>query len=333
MVRYTILVFVLILAACAPTPAPMLVTAPVREVEAPTVETATSPDESVIAPTDKPSDAPWDDPYGEIPPELCPPDMEATEQPTFGPPQKEGEVVVQRGVFANQQGEMFSLVVAGADEASVVEYTSQVRVCLDVVFTPEPAVAEAPVEASGQGGQGLDAGLLMIEIWPMSLVLGGRAERAQDITRALVEMPVDQWEGHLLENEFVIKTADREYMVDFVIDPSICNGCLHQYGERSNKRKAWAKVCVSGGGGSVIEGLCLGGNTVPNSSCTVAKGGTETCVVSHDSGAGNTTTYDLGVRGLAGSNRYRVSGRWNWPGWSAGYYAPAPTGSDFNCNP
>jgi hypothetical protein len=53
--------------------------------------------------------------------------------------------------------------------------------------------------------------------------------------------------------------------------------------------------------------------------------------MSHN-GGWTTSTYDLGVQGNA-HGQYRVSGRWWWPGWSAGYYARAPTGSFRRCLP
>lgn len=318
MVRILALVILLALVACGPTPGPT--EAPPGPIEAPPEPAAEETGEET-----------WENPYETSPAELCPPDGETVGQPIFGELVEAEELWLQRGLFANEQGELFSVTVAGLNPETVAEYTAVARVCFDMIpsgrMASEPGASQPEEEVPKEAEPSPDDLFITIDF-----VASGPLEEAQDVAQELSVEPVEVWESWLKERDWTTEGAEQGYVLDFIIDPPICNGCRHQYVERKGCR-AWVNLSVAGGGGSVIAGLCKSGSTYPYARRTVTHGGTETASMSHQSAVN--ITYDLGVRGRQSSNTYRISGRWGWVGWYAGYSssAPNPRYSSWNCNP
>lgn len=282
---------------------------------------------------------PWDDPYEAIDPELCPRDADPVGQPEFGDPVEEqlpaiGAALVQHGVFANEQGELFRVDVVGVNEAAMREYTENVWVCFDLI--PAGPISES--KPSGpESEQAQPASVFENEedlIVLISLLGVLSPDQAREVVGRLVATPIDAWQEVLQEHGFDLdkqRELEQEYVFDFVIDPTANNWSTHQYPEKQ-ARKIWVTISVSGGGGSVKAALCRNGwrirsTTVERNSASVP----DTATMSHN-GISTTSTYDLGVKGNS-NGTYRVSGRWLWPGWSAGYYDSAPTGSYRFCSP
>lgn len=112
----------------------------------------------------------------------------------------------------------------------------------------------------------------------------------------------------------------KHYVVDFVIDPHIENGSTHYYPQRSAAR-AYVIVSVANGGGSVSADLYK--NATHLDSKGVTKGSEPESVSMSDDNQGTAATYDLAVKGND-SSIYRLSGRYEWAGWSASYHSPQP---------
>jgi len=336
-VRVLTLIVLLLLVACGPTPAPST-----PQTIDKTAEVTVLAPEGTAAPmgTTVPTEVGetvWENPYQEIPAQLCPPVDADTRQPTFGDPRQEGELWLQRGLIANDQAELFSMVVAGLDPATVGEYTSQVKVCFDMIPGDGAAgesAASPPVEEVPAGDE-LGPEDLFIAVYLVASTPPKEAPDpfavAQNAIQELSPMPVTEWASWLKSNGWTAENAEQGYVLDFVVDPTIGSVCCHQYIESWGNR-GWVMISVAGGGGSVTAGLCKNRNTTPVSKYTVTKRATpEATVISNYNGA--TTIYDFGVRGRQSSNTYRVSGRWGYAGWNVGYATPQPPGSRLNCNP
>ncbi len=289
----------------------------------------------------------WDQLARLHPPELCPPDVEPEERPIFGAIENvriEGRQVVQgvaqTGLVSNKEGELFVMEVTGMRAEAVRKYANEVRVCLDYLSTPElPKLNkdEQQTKVPSKKGQvgirafGSNSADLIIEVYLLGF---GEPEKNQDLIKLLLSTPVQEWESVLKEFEVHPQLRrgqeiERGYVIDMVIDPSIARSARHQYQEKQGTR-AKADISVDAGSGSVTAGICRNGG-VPVSSTTVSTAGTVSATISHN--AGVNSTYDLGVKGVNTSNRYRVSSRIGWVGWNAGLFASAPAGSAANCNP
>jgi hypothetical protein len=329
--KLTLVLTMLVVAACAPATAPTGQPAPPTESALPAA--AQQPSPAAIEET-----SPWDGAYEKIPPDLCPPDGEPVGQPTFAEPAPEPydgdqvkEVWVQPGLFANEQGELFRIDVIGATPEAVKLYTEQVKICLDQMFTGDVTGGETQPGFDQPSKEfGVNPEDLSIEVY----LLGFFEPAMRDqVFETLLSVPAQQWKDVLVEMKWTPDLArpeefTQDYVVDFVIDPTANNRCTHHYPERSATR-AWVNISVAGGGGSVTSRLCRNGGSVDTA--TVTQGGLASDTMSHDNG-GTRATYDLGVKGNP-NGTYRVSGRWGWASWSAAYLDPAPAGSLQNCSP
>lgn len=330
--KWTLVLTMLVVAACTPTPTPA--GQPAIPTEAPAPAATQQPSLTAIEET-----VPWDGAYEKIPSDLCPPDGEPVGQPTFAEPAPEPydgeqvkEVWVQPGLFANEQGELFRIDVIGVTPEAVKLYAEQVRVCLDQMFTGDVTGGE-PTPGFDQPSKefGVNPEDLSVEVYLLGFF--EPTIPREEVFKTLLSVPAQQWKDVLIEMKWTPdlsrpEESKQDYVVDFVIDPTANNSCTHHYPERS-ATKAWVSISVAGGGGSANSRLCRNGGSVDTA--TVTRGGLASDTMSHDNG-GVRATYDLGVKGNP-NGTYRVSGRWGWAGWTAAYLDPAPAGSLQTCNP
>jgi hypothetical protein len=237
--------------------------------------------------------------------------------------------VIRHGVVANDQGELFRIDVFGQDDEFVLTYFRDLRLCLDAVPTDQPAEQSeegVPVEQDRPEGE-FGPEDLVIQIALLGLV---DPAEAPGLAEELAPTQADDWEGTLARRGASPDLARPEfgangYIIDAVIDPEMQQSVTHHYREILTT-KVLGQVTVSGGG--VRAGLCRN-SWSPLRGATVAAG--------LSAGLSDTQTrsyvYDLGVIGLSGSNRYMLSTSWWVPGWSSGYWASAPTGSQRYCIP
>ncbi len=316
MFRQLITIFCLILAACgAPPPA----------TEAPTEEPA----------------ALWENPYEPSKAELCPEDTTPTDQPVFGQPTQETldgqSVFVQRGLYANPQNEIFRIDVTGVTQSAVTDYTTALKVCLDYVTTgiETPETQEQPTPSSLPTFEsfGTNPEDLIIELYVQGLYDPGQnPEEIVAILKDIVEEPTDAWPELFEMTKLIRPEVAKDFVIDLVLDPKVTNSATHQYVEKIATR-IYVTASVQYGNGSVKAGICRGYySTTPLTGMTVAFTGTQTASRSDAPGTGYYYKYDLAVKGNP-SGTYRISGRLYWPGWSAYYWDPAPTGSAKNCYP
>jgi hypothetical protein len=245
-------------------------------------------------------------------------------------------VLVQHGLFANEQGELFRIDITGVTQEAVQLYAEKVRVCLDYIFTEEVASSEAYSAEKSIGQPSVPFGAnsedVSIEIYLLGF-FDPQKVPADEIIKPLLEAPVEKWLPILKEQGLTPDQArpgesKQIYVIDFTIDPAVKNAGTHHYPERS-ATKVWVDVSVKYGNGSVKAALCR--NSALLASVAVTKGGAQESGSMSDQ-RNQSSTYDLGVKGNANGS-YRVSGRWGWGGWSAAYLDPAPAGSLANCNP
>jgi hypothetical protein len=304
-------------------PSPPTVSGPPASSAAPTGSASASPSAETVV-TD------WDRTTAPAP-DLCPEDAEARESPVFGEPVDSEGGLVRHSLVANDQGELFRIDVTGPDDTFVVAYLKDAKFCLDLQFMGageaegkpgEPAPEEPPGEPLGRED-------LIIEADIVGFV-DPDAVDPRAIVAEIGSRPVETW-GELLAGfkatPDVARPDDvrKEYMIDAVIDPLVGRG-THQYRERSLTR-IYTKISVIGG--NVQGGLCRN-STTPFRSVGVGASGSKS--MSH-SQYPQSYPYDLGVRGVDASNRYRVAASWTVPGWNADYWSPPPSGSTRNCSP
>jgi len=296
--------------------------------------------------------SPWNGDYETTPADLCPPDEGATARPVFQTvieqEQHEGiNVWVHRGLLANEQGEIFSIEVIGASEDAVQNYTDEVKVCLDQILTDEQTAAQPDSSESGlplledvlkTNPQNLIVNIDFIGASWEQMPLAEYAEPSYTETMVVEEVieaaptpepieniidkvPAENWIEELQRNYPDISLASaqdwvgehqEDFVIDFIIDPSINSGHYHNYPAQC-KKSATVNMTVARGAGGVTGYLYR--NYRPVSIRSVRKGDTETTRLSHSS-APQFSTYDLGVRGNQNSSKYRVSGRW-WYSYGA----------------
>lgn len=319
------LVLASLLAACAPGGAvyPTSEAAPAPPVEEPAGE---EPEASPVME--------WDGDFERFPAQLCRPDDENA--PLFGPTWgyqqtlEDGSTALP-GILANPDGEVFGILVYGSKQESVEEFAYNLRICLDFMqadFMDEPAPPEEmgsePEEVSEP-----EEGIL-VEIYLAGYIPEARSNNTEEITRAFAERSFQEWEAvaqalEVAPDMHIDNVYERPFYIDFVIDPWIPAGAVHQFVERRGT-KAWVTVTVNAG--SVKTALCKNAKRV--SWMTVNCCGILRSMANNN--AGVMADYDLGVKGNP-TGRYRVSGRWGWTGWSLGYFNAPPVGSKVNCNP
>ena len=134
-------------------------------------------------------------------------------------------------------------------------------------------------------------------------------ETLQQMYPDLSFAPAEEWVGEYQE----------DFVVDFIIDPSINSGSLHDYPSQC-KQSARTNISVSYGAGGVTGYLYHNYTIVSVGS--VRKGGVEIATLSHSS-MPEFSTYDLGIWGNQNGSKYRISGRWLY---SYGAYAPSDGG-------
>jgi hypothetical protein len=305
-----LLTAILVLAACAGTPEPMVIVETVGvETVIVEVEKEAAPEPTVVVETTveveveiEAAPEPWYDPYKEAEPELCPPSIECQDQVDFADPPVqelyEGKWVwAQHGLFKNAQSEVFGMSVTGATSKAVTDYTEGVKVCLDQVFTGE-ASAGKPSE--------LDYDLLTDEF-------GANPEDL--IIEIYLLEPVESQGG---------------YVIDFVVDPTVTDGGTHYY-QQKHATKAYANVSVAGSQGGGAVGAELFRNTKTVGETHVERGtaleSDELSLTSGWMGA----WWDLAVRG-EDEGTYRVSGRYDYPAsWDYEYRDVPPCESEDIC--
>lgn len=159
------------------------------------------------------------------------------------------------------------------------------------------------------------------------------AEPLSTIESVIDKVPAGNWIEALQRNYPDLSLASvqewvgeyrEDFVVDFIIDPSINSGGFHNYPAQC-KQSATVNMTVAGGAGGVTGYLYR--NYYPVSIRSVRKGGAETTTLSHSS-APQFSTYDLGVWGNQNGSKYRVSGRW----WYS-YGAWQPGGGGWSCPP
>ncbi len=294
-------------------------------IDSPSGET-TEPAPSLAATVD------WD--RSEVPYGICPPNAVPADTIAFGEPvdTEFGGVggVVRHGVVANEQGELFRIDVFGREDEFVAGYfRAPLQLCLDAVFTSETAeeLPEGPDagDVPPEGEFGLED--LIIQIALLGFVDPARDPGAT--AKEIAPNPVDDWAGILERLEATPEQALPEaisnaYIIDAVIDPGI-GLTTHQYREITSN-KILTTTTVSGG--QVRPGLCRN-SWNPLVKATASVGTPRTLSDTQSS----SYSYDLAVKGLTSSNRYMLTASWGISGWSAGYWAPAPTGSQKVCYP
>jgi len=321
----------------------------------------------------------WDGGYEAVPADLCPPGEDDAEvdirvqQPIFFRQElgeeawgDKGLLLTQRGLYANEQGEIFGIKVAGANspsseeariasEAAIRAYSDALRICFDQIFNGEingtllepkveVPVADADAQASSDEEtpdlEQVAAESLVIAIWSIGRVMEGDdlGEELGEILKNIVNEDDREWEAAL--SDLVSKNLQRQFIstneeakenpdlvVDFIIDPSINNGVRHQYVEYVQKAVlTTVSVGGSSGAGSVKASLCRDSSSSPFMNKTVDHSGTQSAPLSGTSTSSK--TYDLGVIGKKNASKYRMTGR-----WYRDYNDPAPSGSVANCNP
>lgn len=366
MSRRLIVVFCLVLVACGSpsgtaTPAGSQPTEPPptelteAPTEAPATEVTEAPTEAPAteAATEAPGEAavPWDNPYDPAvyfdpaTSTLCPEDGEPDGQPVFGPV-TDGQldnqaVLIRHGLYANQENEVFRIDVMGVNAQALEAYTNQLSVCLDHILSNtitkpagEPAAPGEVAEPFGSHPEDISTEVYTLAFADKSL--------PRDEVRGMLEKIVDEtdttvWPELLKElNLLTPQDADpdnylNDFFIAYIIDPPIANGARHQYPEKTVS-SVYVTTSVRDGAGSVTSGICRDYILLTSTIVTVTHEGTHTLSSSNQKGFNG--VYDLGVRGLsAAGSRYRISGVWWMPGWSAGYFASAPTGSLRSCNP
>ncbi|NOX63580.1 MAG: hypothetical protein GXP42_16780 [Chloroflexi bacterium] len=317
------------------------------------------------APPDKPSPTPCNEPLPELCPdwtpdpqvaesigsfpeithELCPPDAEATQKPIFT-----NEVVfregkfVRPGNFINEQGELFSIIVSGADEMSVRQYTDNMLMCADAFFADQASPAK-PDELDEFAANSLDALLAM----PESLLIeidyiaqsGVTTPDAEKLLYAMAAQNVSvpplpladfqnqpdplivQLELTLADEVFLEFQTDR--IVDFIIDPAINRAVYHNYRSKCQMRaRVTVRMAESQGAGSVSALLYRNGFPVQSRILNKDEGIVKATL--RHSSAPQHTTYDFGVYGRRNQSRYRISGS-----WVKSYNASVPSGGGSVC--
>ena len=275
------------------------------------------------------------------PPELCGGSDAPLQQPMFAEPtveQKTGpngsDLIVQNGVYVNRQGEMFGLVVKGLRPRPVVDYTRAMLVCFDQIFTgkvtrtgDQPKARPTPTPAAARFvGTASD---LFIQFYRLGFV---DPRQADEVAKILVSQPFEEW-GALLKEIGALPEQARpeqfrqDYVVDFVIDPPVGRNVRHQYIE---KRLSRADVTVEVNSGSVSGGLCWKTTPAPLQTRVVSVTGTRIASLTRSVPTPTTVLFDVGVRGLGSSNKYRLSGRWSALFDAA---APTPVPGAPQCNP
>jgi len=283
----------------------------------------------------------WDRASTDPKPELCPDDADPTLEPTFRPPedaQRDGfSGLVQHGVVANKQGELFRIDVTGPDATKLKDYTgAPLKVCLDYLLAEprnEKAVeGSAPEEPPAQETFGKDPDDLVTEVQVLGFVKPGDAE---GVVAELAGQPVDQWNATLKEKNatpeatFTDAELTLNYLIDFVIDPLVGSG-THQYQEKFATR-VWVRQTAASG--HELGGLCRSSwSPFKRFDTAVNVDGFSNTAAAADSQT-NWYLYDLAVRGRDGGGRYRVAGTWGWAGWFADYWSSPPTGSYRYCFP
>ena len=279
--------------------------------------------------------------------DLCPPDGEAAQQPIFIKDvltMPDGRSV-RPGNLINEQGEIFSIIVSAADEASVREYTDNVRMCADVVFSDaiSPAEKETLPDVSMESVDALLAqpGSLLIEIdyVAQSGVSPQEVERvladaAAENTLFNAPLPSTGFQTptdpliaqlELIGPDDMVQEYQSDHAIDFIIDPRINRGVFHNY--RSKCRKsARASVSVAGASGAGSVSALLYRNGRPVRSGILDKNGGSTSVSLRYSSAPRHSTYDAGVYGRRNGSRYRISGT-----WVKSYNATRPAGGGSVC--
>jgi hypothetical protein len=348
MLHRLILICCILLMACGPTPSPAT-----EPVEAPTqapevTEEPTQPPEATEVPSEEPETS-WENPYERTSTVLCPEDKTLTEDPVELPIW-EGDVAseelggqqvfVRRGLYANSENEIFQIDVIGVSVGAVNNYIdAPVKICLDYLTTEtiEEAEEETPPSPGPAASPfGDNPGDLIIKLYVQGLFNPEEsADRVRDILQRIVDTPVKDWEQGFNQAELPRPDGEQDFVIDFIIDPTVNSGATHQYQEQ-RATKIFARTSVRDGSGSVVSGICRGRfRTTPLrwTVVTVTNGGIpDTAAKSDNPGTGFAYPYDLGVKGND-SGEYRISGRWFWPGWSANYWEADPATSLKSCDP
>lgn len=260
------------------------------------LETPLPPDESVSRPFE---DEEWSGSYAEAPSELCPTEPDATEgaieesvsRPVFeSEPHQQDGAWVQRGLYANRQGEVFALVVSGFGNNSeyVSEYTGNIKVCLDRLI-PEsaPNIGALPdLDFGDTIDQPAEEDLLITFEFVGGNFTGDNGwlqERASNDAQFRTLSIED--EGDIFTSALTLFEQDqRASVIDFVYDPDIRLRATHVYLDhgsvRSKTTDVWRRY------GNVRAKRC--------------------------------TPSSLGVRGVMSTSGYWVRGR----GWYDRSYVP-----------
>lgn len=285
------------------------------------------------------------DPYvkgtdmNETPHDLCPPDGEATLQPFFADIEPvDTNTFVRPGLFHNENGEIFNILVYGSSEEAIAEYTNNVRVCVDVVFLKEQTTESAIEPPSGDlvaEAFTLNSENLFIEIdfvaqgtvdnATLSEILNELAVSNNIIMQPLKSGDVMTRAQNIIPPDVMFDEYGTDHAIDLIIDPSINSGVSHDYRAKC-RTSASAKIKVSGPSGSGRVTGYLYRNSVGVRWGTVDKDtGNTVTILTHSSGSTH-ETYDLGVKGGRNESRYRVSGT-----WTRSFSASAPSGGGTVC--
>jgi hypothetical protein len=261
----------------------------------------------------------WDGDVGRFESSLCGENAgDAFMQPVFGPVEDGGQfddadyAVGQRGLIANQDGEVFYLTVVGDDEDALLELTDEIMLCLDVVPTGATSFAELTKSEDGSPEAVEDAGFIddradVATEFTFLGILPADNEPIAVVEELAIQYPPEDWVSQLVEIGMVLAVelqdeGTQQHLVHFAVDPSIGSGKQHSYGWQ---RVECAEVTLSTRSG--------------RASLSVQHLTDNGWVTSSNSHCGSSAWHRLFVYGGDGGARYRVNGT-----WYRGYYDNPP---------
>lgn len=233
----------------------------------------------------------------------CPENQIPTDAPKFDDVQEIeapdlGIVYAQTGTYTNSKnGQTFLIKVTGRISDVVKAYISNLRVCFEVIAAL--AAVDEKLEA-GEAGESTEDFL--------------KDANSEDLA---IEFEVA---GLPPEQEKAFQEAGGATLIA-VIDPSIAQKARHCYRRDGAviSARLWMESGANGGQGTV-RGFLSNQSRVSGPAVTaVAPNNTPVAVATPN---GSATRYGLTVQGNNASNRYRVSGQWQW---TVSYLTPQPT--------
>ncbi len=258
-------------------------------------------------------------------PELCGDKDAPLAKPLFAPPTVErksgpngSDLIVQNGVYVNEQGEIFGLVVKGPNQNPVLEYTRSLLVCFDQIYTGEVTKSGDPAKVRPTPTPGAAiVDRARSDVFVQFFLLGFVApEQADKVAETLVSQPFSEWGASLKEFGALPEQArPKEYVqdnvVNFIFDPTVNGNITHQYNEKGLLK---AVVTVEISRNSVTGGLCWKGTPVPLQKRVVSVDATRIASMTKSTTPPATALFDVGVRGMGPTtqaNQYRLSGHFS----------------------